>query len=81
MKFLSKSQHQSTNVALASVSFAQHIRTDYDTAQTLANTSLLLGKGPDQNPLLVDRIKSAVNSALAAKVGRNSSERRRGLCD
>jgi Domain of unknown function (DUF4136) len=53
---------------LACVSFAQHVKTDYDhTANFGQYKTYSWEKVQTKDPLLVDRIKSAVNSALAGK--------------
>src|SRR6267378_1352788 len=53
---------------LACVSFAQHVKTDYDHNANFAQyKTYSWEKVQTKDPLLVDRIKSAVNSALAAK--------------
>jgi Domain of unknown function (DUF4136) len=69
MKFLSKiAASFGLTLALATVSFAQHVRTDYDRAVNFAQyKTYSWEKVQTKDPLLVDRIKSAVNSALAAK--------------
>jgi hypothetical protein len=53
---------------LACVSFAQQVKTDYDhSANFVQFKTYSWEKVQTKDPLLVDRIKSAVNSALAAK--------------
>jgi Domain of unknown function (DUF4136) len=53
---------------LACVSFAQHVKTDYDHGANFGQyKTYSWEKVQTKDPLLVDRIKSAVNSALAAK--------------
>jgi len=53
---------------LACVSFAQHVKTDYDHNANFGQYKTYSWKTVQtKEPLLVDRIKSAVNSALAAK--------------
>jgi hypothetical protein len=53
---------------LACVSFAQQVKTDYDhNANFSQYKTYSWGKVQTQDPLLVDRIKAAVNSTLAAK--------------
>src|SRR3982074_2804398 len=53
---------------LACVSFAQHVKTDYDHSANFSQyKTFSWEKVQTKDPLLVDRIKSAVNSALAAK--------------
>jgi hypothetical protein len=52
----------------ASASFAQHIKTDYDRSANFGQyKTYSWEKVQTKDPLLVDRIKSAVNSALVAK--------------
>jgi len=69
MKFLSKTAVSiGLTLALASVSFAQHVKTDYDHNANFGQyKTYSWEKVQTKDPLLVDRIKSAVNSALAAK--------------
>jgi hypothetical protein len=53
---------------LAAASFAQDVKTDYDrTADFTQYKTYCWEKVHTENPLWVDRIKAAVNSALAAK--------------
>ena len=53
---------------LACVSFAQHVKTDYDHSANFGQyKTYTWEKVQTKDPLMVDRIKSAVNSALAAK--------------
>jgi hypothetical protein len=53
---------------LACGSFAQHVKTDYDHGANFGQyKTYSWEKVQTKDPLLVDRIKSAVNSALAAK--------------
>src|SRR5260370_13668339 len=53
---------------LACVSFAQHVKTDYDHNANFGQyKTYSWEKVQTKDPLFVDRIKSAVNSALAAK--------------
>src|SRR6267142_5267546 len=53
---------------LACVSFAQHVKTDYDHSANFGQyKTYSWEKVKTKDQLLVDRIKSAVNSALAAK--------------
>src|ERR1700731_450560 len=53
---------------LACVSFAQHVKTDYDHNTNFGQyKTYSWEKVQTKDQLLVDRIKSAVNSALAAK--------------
>jgi hypothetical protein len=50
------------------VSFAQHVTTDYDRSVDFSRYKTYTWEHVHaQNPLWVDRIKAAVNSALAAK--------------
>jgi len=52
----------------ASASFAQQVKTDYDRNADYAQyKTYSWEKVQTPNPLLVDRIKGAVNAALAAK--------------
>ena len=69
MKYLSKMAASiGLTLALASVSFAQHVKTDYDhSANFVQYKTYSWEKVQTKDPLLVDRIKSAVNSALTAK--------------
>jgi hypothetical protein len=69
MKFLSKiAASVGLTLTLASVSFAQHVRTDFDHSANFDQyKTYSWEKVQTKDPLLVDRIKSAVNSALAAK--------------
>src|SRR5258706_1478292 len=53
---------------LACVSFAQHVKTDYDHSANFGQyKTYSWEKVQTKDQLVVDRIKSAVNSALAAK--------------
>ena len=53
---------------LACVSFAQHVKTDYDHNANFGQyKTYSWEKVQTKDPLLVDRIKSAVNTALAGK--------------
>src|SRR5260370_36761476 len=53
---------------LACVSFAQHVKTDYDHSANFGQyKTYSWEKVQTKDQLLVDRIKNAVNSALAAK--------------
>ena len=57
-----------TLFVFARVSFAQQVKTDYDrSANFVQYKTYSWGGVTTQNPLLVDRIKDAVNSALRAK--------------
>jgi hypothetical protein len=52
----------------AAVSFAQHVKTDYDHGANFGQyKTYSWEKVQTKDPLLVDRIKDAVNSTLAAK--------------
>src|SRR5712664_2548782 len=53
---------------LACVSFAQHVKTDYDRSANFGQyKTYSWEKVKTQNPLDADRIKSAVNASLGAK--------------
>ena len=68
---------------LACVSFAQHVKTDYDHSANFGQyKTYSWEKVQTKDQLLVDRIKSAVDSALAAKGWTElpSGGRCRGLC-
>src|SRR3984893_16055245 len=69
MKFISKiATTVGLTLVLATVSFAQHVKTDYDHNANFGQyKTYSWEKVQTKDPLLVDRIKSAVNSALAAK--------------
>jgi hypothetical protein len=69
MKFLSKiAASFGLTLALATVSFAQHVKTDYDHSANFGQyKTYSWEKVQTKDPLLVDRIKAAVNSTLAAK--------------
>jgi hypothetical protein len=69
MKFFSKiATTVGLTLALATVSFAQHVKTDYDHSANFGQyKTYSWEKVQTKDPLVVDRIKSAVNSALAAK--------------
>jgi hypothetical protein len=55
-------------LAFATASLAQHVKTDYDHSTNFAQyKTYSWEKIQTKDPLMVDRIKSAVNSALAAK--------------
>jgi hypothetical protein len=55
-------------LVLASVSFAQHVKTDYDHSANFGQyKTYSWEKVQTKDQLLVDRIKEAVNSTLAAK--------------
>src|SRR5258708_9726390 len=69
MKFLSKTATSvGLMLVLATVSFAQQVKTDYDHSANFGQYKTYSWEKVQTNdPLVVDRIKSAVNSALAAK--------------
>jgi hypothetical protein len=69
MKFISKiAASIGLTLVLATVSFAQHVKTDYDHNANFGQyKTYSWQKVQTKDPLVVDRIKSAVNSALAAK--------------
>jgi hypothetical protein len=69
MKLLSKTAASiGLALILATASFAQHVKTDYDHSANFGQyKTYSWEKVQTKDPLLVDRIKSAVNSALAAK--------------
>jgi len=69
MKFLSKiAASMGLTLVLATVSFAQHVKADYDHSANFGQyKTYTWEKVQTKDPLLVDRIKSAVNSALTAK--------------
>src|SRR5712671_5160398 len=69
MKFISKiATAVGLALVLATVSFAQHVKTDYDHNANFGQyKTYSWEKVQTQDPLLVDRIKDAVNRALAAK--------------
>ena len=69
MKFLSKiAASIGLALVLATASFAQHVKTDYDHNANFGQYKTYSWKKVQtKDPLLVDRIKSAVNGALAAK--------------
>jgi hypothetical protein len=69
MKFISKiATTVGLTLALAAISFAQHVKTDYDHSANFGQyKTYSWEKVQTKDPLLVDRIKSAVNGALAAK--------------
>ena len=69
MKFQSKiAASVGVMLVLATSSFAQHVKTDYDHSADFGQyKTYSWQKVQTKNPLLVDRIKDAVNSALAAK--------------
>jgi Domain of unknown function (DUF4136) len=69
MKFLSKiAASIGLTLVLAVASFAQHVKTDYDHSANFAQyKTYSWEKVQTQDPLLVSRIKDAVNSALKAK--------------
>ena len=69
MKFLPKiAASVGLTLALATVSFAQQAKTDYDHNANFGQyKTYSWEKVQTKDPLMVDRIKSAVNSALTAK--------------
>jgi len=69
MKFLSKiAASIGLTLVLATVSFAQHVKTDYDHNANFGQyKTFSWQKVQTKDQLMVDRIKSAVNSALVAK--------------
>jgi hypothetical protein len=69
MKFISRiTTTVGLTLALATVSSAQQVKTDYDHDANFSQyKTYSWQKVQTKDPLLVDRIKSAVNSALAAK--------------
>ena len=69
MKFLPKiAASVGLTLALATVSFAQQVKTDYDHNANFGQyKTYSWEKVQTKDPLMVDRIKSAVNSALTAK--------------
>ena len=69
MKFISKiATTVGLTLALAAISFARHVKTDYDHSANFGQyKTYSWEKVQTKDPLLVDRIKSAVNGALAAK--------------
>src|SRR6266705_6249970 len=69
MKFISKiATTVGLTLVLATVSFAQHVKTDYDhNADFGQYKTYSWEKVQTKDPLLVERIKNAVNAALAAK--------------
>src|SRR5437879_12117526 len=71
MKLLSKiAASIGLTLALATVSLAQQVKTDYDHSVNFGQyKTYSWEKVQTKDPLLVDRIKDAVNSALNAKGG------------
>src|SRR3979411_1039180 len=69
MEFLSRiAASIGLTLALATVSFAQQVKTDYDHSANFAQyKTYTWEKVQTKDPLLVDRNKSAVNSTLTAK--------------
>src|ERR1700681_1313138 len=69
MKFIAKiAASVGLTLVLATASFAQHVKTDYDHSANFGQyKTYSCEKVQTKDPLLVDRIKSAVNSALAGK--------------
>src|SRR5712671_1347233 len=69
MKFISKiATTVGLTLVLATVSFAQHVKTDYDHNANFGQyKTYSWEKVQTKDPLMVDRIKNPVNAALAAK--------------
>src|SRR5260370_30475107 len=69
MKFLSKiAVSAGLTLVLAAASFAQHVKSDYDHSANFGQyKTYSWEKVQTKDQLLVDRIKSAVNSDLASK--------------
>jgi hypothetical protein len=69
MKALSKlAASIGLTLVLATASFAQHVKTDYDHSANFGQyKTYSWEKVQTKDPLMVDRIESAVNSALAAR--------------
>jgi hypothetical protein len=69
MKFQSRlAASVGLTLVLATVSFAQHVKTDYDHSTNFGQyKTYSWEKVQTKDPLLVDRIENAVNSTLAAK--------------
>src|SRR6266436_7698703 len=69
MKFISKiATTVGLTLVLATVSFAQHVKTDYDhNANFVQYKTYSWKKVQTKDPLMVDRIKEAVNAALSDK--------------
>src|SRR2546425_8826386 len=69
MKFISKiATTVGLTLVLATVSFAQRVKTDYDHNANFGQyKTYSWEKVQSKDPLMVDRIKEAVNRALAAK--------------
>src|SRR5260370_21519252 len=69
MKFLSKiAVSAGLTLVLAAASFAQHVKSDYDHSANFGQyKTYSWEKVQTKDQLLVDRINSAVNSALASK--------------
>src|ERR1700682_1522977 len=69
MKFISKlATIVGLTLVLATVSFAQHVKTDYDHKANFGQyKTYSWEKVQTKDPLMVDRIKEAVNGALTAK--------------
>ena len=67
MEFMSKiAASIGLTLALASVSFAQHVKTDYDHSANFGRyKTYSWEKVQTKDPLLVDRIKSAVSKFAA----------------
>src|SRR5258708_16905011 len=69
MKFLSKiAASIGLTLVFTAASFAQHVKTDYDHSANFGQyKTYSWEKVQTKDPLLVDRIKDAVNSTLASK--------------
>ncbi len=69
MKFIAKiAASAGLTLVLATASFAQHVKTDYDHSANFGQyKTFSWEKVQTKDALLVDRIKSAVNSALEGK--------------
>src|SRR5882724_6162635 len=69
MKFLSRiAASIGLTLVLATVSFAQHVKTDYDHNANFGQyKTYSWEKVQTKDPLMVDRIKDAANAALTAK--------------
>jgi len=69
MKYLSKiAASVALTLVLATVSFAQDVKSDYDHNANFGQYKTFpWEKVQTKDPLMVDRIKNAINSALAAK--------------
>jgi hypothetical protein len=69
MRFLSKiAASVGLTLFLATASFAQHVKTDYDRSANFSQyKTYSWEKVQTKDPFLVDRIKAVVNNTLAAK--------------